>query len=419
MASDLIANRPALFKLGMLALLLGQMSVYYDTSPKTIPHINTYLLVNLVLVVAVLIPWERAASLIWLAAWPIGALMRLDWATRPTNSDVFWATSQGVDFLLRGLNPYTQTYTWVYEHQPGISNYPAYSYFPGGLFAETPFYLLGNVRLGLALADVGTALLIYLLARERLGMWPARLGAAFWLLFLPGFQVPLLLGVLDFFLLFWVALAVWLYTKGWAVGSALATAMVFSTKQYGFLFAIPWALLLLRPLVTGFLERRQAGGQGRNLLSTSRRLWLAPISGAAFAGLLVMPLFLLSPRAFWDATVVFHAKQLAVPALGTPQWNESLAGQLAGVGLVSPEVATPVASIVLAALLLGLMGVAAFKIKDAASALMWAALLSGVSFAANSGRVHFFYWRLTLLLFVLYFILSHAIPTPRKEVDST
>ena len=124
------------------------------------------------------------------------------------------------------------------------------------------------------------------------------------------------------------------------------------------------------------------------------------------AGLIVLPLALLSPRAFYDATVVFHAKQLAVPALGTPQWNESLAGQLAGVGLVEPDVASPVASIMLVALLLGLFVAAALKIRDAASALLWAALISGVSFAFNSGRVHFFYWRLTLLLFLLGFVMS-------------
>src|SRR5215212_2452899 len=223
------ADRPELLRLAVLVLLLGQMFVYYDTAQKTIPHINVYLLANLLLVLLALFPWRGAASLLWVLVWPLGALMRWDWATRPTNSDVFWATSQAVDFLLHGLNPYTQTYTWVYQHQPGISNYPSYSYFPGGMFAEVPFYILGNgnVRLGLAAADVATALLLYLLARPRLGVWPARTLAAFWLLFLPGFQVAMLLGVLDFFLLFWIALAVWLYSKGWLLGSAISAALAF------------------------------------------------------------------------------------------------------------------------------------------------------------------------------------------------
>ncbi len=77
---------------------------------------------------------------------------------------------------------------------PELCRYPSYSYFPGGLFSEVPFFLLGNVRLGLALYDMGTALLLYLISRRYVGEWPARAIAAFWLLFLPGFQVPLLLG---------------------------------------------------------------------------------------------------------------------------------------------------------------------------------------------------------------------------------
>jgi len=96
-----------------------------------------------------------------------------------------------VTFLLRAQNPYTHVPTLVYTYQPEAVNYPTYSYFPGALFAEVPFYLLGTVRLGLALAEKGTALLLYLFARPRLGVWPARCVAVFWLLFLRGFQVPL------------------------------------------------------------------------------------------------------------------------------------------------------------------------------------------------------------------------------------
>ncbi len=73
-------------------------------------------------------------------------------------------------FLLRAQNPYTHVPTLVYTYQPEAVNYPTYSYFPGALFAEVPFYLLGTVRLG---------------------VWPARCVAVFWLLFLRGFQVPL------------------------------------------------------------------------------------------------------------------------------------------------------------------------------------------------------------------------------------
>ncbi|MFL5733540.1 MAG: hypothetical protein ACJ78Q_10095, partial [Chloroflexia bacterium] len=323
-----------------------------------------------------------------------------------------------VDFLLRGLNPYTQQYTWVYEHQPGISNYPSYTYFPGGMFAEVPFYILGsgNVRLGLAVADIGTAVLIYLLARPRLGAWPARTVAAFWLLFLPGFQVALLLGVLDFFLLFWIALAVWLYTKGWLLGSALAAAMAFSTKQYGFLFAVPWGVLLLRPAVVSLADKWRAGERGFHIFSTiPRKMWIPPAAEAGFAALVVLPLAVLSPRAFTDATIGHFESKLPLAMLGTPQWNESLAAQMVALGWVRVEDAARIFSIVFPLLLVVLLGLAIVKTRDAASALMWSALLAGGVFFFNNLQVQFFYWRLVLLLFGLYYLMgTSAVTSPEN-----
>ncbi len=337
-------GRSELFRLVMLALCIGQMLVYYDTAAKAIPHINLYLLVNLALILLTLIPWERGTQFVWILVWPVGALMRWDWATRTTNSDVYWATSQGVHFLLHGMNPYTHVPTWVYDHQASAVNYPTYTYFPGSLFAEIPFYLLGNVRIGLALADLVTALLIYLIARQYLSVWPARSLAAFWLIFLPGFQVALLLAILDFFLFFWIALAVLLYTRGRFVASALATAMVMGTKQYGFIFAIPWGILLVWPLISALWERWRGGG-GRSLLAAlialPRRLWLPPVSGVLLTGLIIVPLALLSPQAFVDSTYFHHAHKLPRPMLGTPQWNESIAAQIVAMGNFSQERAKP------------------------------------------------------------------------------
>ncbi|MGI8688492.1 MAG: hypothetical protein ACR2M3_07915 [Thermomicrobiales bacterium] len=396
-----------LFRLVLLALLIGQMLVYYDTATKAIPHINIYLLVNLMLILLTLIPWERLTWLVWLLVWPAGAAMRWDWATRDTKSDVYWATSQGVSFLLHGMNPYTHVPTWVYEHQAGVANYPTYTYFPGSLFAEIPFYLLGNVRIGLALADLATALLIYLLARQSLGVWPARSLTAFWLLFLPGFQIALVLGILDFFLVFWIALAVLLYARGRIVGSALATAMVMGTKQYGFIFAIPWGILLVRPLVIALWERWHAGEHNRRAVrAIPRRFWLPPIAGAALTTLVIVPLALLSPQAFIDATFLHHARKVPSAMLGTPQWNESIAAQIVALGGVAPERAKPFASVALALSVVIVVGFAVVQVRDMASALQWSAILGGVFFAFSGGDVQFFYWRLPLFLFLLYAIVA-------------
>src|SRR5690242_216830 len=80
-----------LFRLVLLALLIGQMFVYYDTAPKTIPHITEYLLGNLALIILTLIPWAPLTRVFWWLLWPVGALLRLDWATRDKASDVYWA----------------------------------------------------------------------------------------------------------------------------------------------------------------------------------------------------------------------------------------------------------------------------------------------------------------------------------------
>ncbi len=69
------------FRFVVLALLIGQMLIYYDAATKAIPHINLYLLVNLVLILLTLIPWPAVTRLVWLLVWPAGALMRWDWAT--------------------------------------------------------------------------------------------------------------------------------------------------------------------------------------------------------------------------------------------------------------------------------------------------------------------------------------------------
>jgi hypothetical protein len=408
-----------LFRLVLLALLIGQMFVYYDTAPKTIPHITEYLLVNLALIVLTLIPWARLTQIVWWLLWPVGALLRLDWATRGKGSDVYWATSQGVHFLLHGMNPYTHVPTWVYDHQATVGTYPTYSYFPGSLFPQIPFYLLGNVRLGLALADIGTAILLYLIARPRLGIWPARAVAAFWLIFVPGFQVALLLSILDFYLLFWIALVVWCYLRGNRVASALAAGMAIATKQYGFLFGIPWLLLLARPLLDVLIARWREVTRGRGLIADlPRRLWSPPAACIGLAALIVSPFAALSPQAFVDATYFHHANKLPRPMLGTPQWNQSLPAQFVSLGWFSLDRAKTVATLALAVAVVAVLIAAVFKVRDVASALRYAALLAGAFFAFSGGDVQFFYWRVPLFLLLLAFVVGWTNHENRGDAES-
>jgi hypothetical protein len=274
------------------------------------------------------------------------------------------------------------------------------------------------VRIGLALADLATALLIYLLARPYLGLWPARSLTAFWLLFMPGFQVALQLAILDFFLVFWIALAVLLYTRGRIVGSALATAMVMATKQYGFIFAIPWGILLVWPLVEHLWAWWRAGVHNWGAVrAIPHRLWLPPVAGVILTALVIAPLALLSPQAFIDSTFFHHAHKVPSAMLGTPQWNESIAAQIVALGGVSPDRAKPFASVTLALSMLIVVGFAVVKVRDMASALQWSAALGGVFFAFSGGDVQFFYWRLPLFLFLLYVIVAWS-PTPVTLLSS-
>lgn len=409
-------TRVELFRLVLLALLVGQMFVHFDTYPNVFVHINLYLLVNLALIVLAIVPWRRAPDLLWLLAWPLGALMRWDWATRFTRSDVYWATTQAVQFLLHGQNPYTHVPTLVYQYQPNAGNYPTYSYFPGALLAEIPFYLLGNVRIGLALAELGTALLLYLFARPRMGVWPARCIVAIWLLFLRGFQIPLRLGIIDSLLLFWIVLAVYLYGRGKVVGSALAAAMVVATKQYGIIFALPWGILLLRPLATQIWERRRSRARGdAPFAGIPRHVWLPPVAGALLAAAVILPLASLSPNAFLDATILNHSRETPRPMLGTPQWNESIAAQLVALGWLGLDAATAVARIVSVTVLLWAAGMAVIRVRDLVSALRWSAVLGVGAFAFSGAEVQFFYWRLPVLLFALYTIARWAEDAPDED----
>ena len=392
------------------------MFVHYDARPNVFMHINLYLLVNLLLIVLAILPWRHAPTLLWALAWPLGALMRGDWATRFTRSDVYWATTQAVTFLLHGQNPYTHVPTLVYKYQPEAANYPTYSYFPGALFAELPFYLLGNVRLGLVLAEMGTALLLYLFARPRIGVWPARCVAAFWLLFLRGFQIPLRLGIIDSLLLFWIVFAVYLYGKGKVVGSALATAMVVATKQYGVVFALPWGILLLQPLVAYLRTRRYGDARGRAIFAgIPREMWLPPVAGALLTAAVILPLASLSPNAFLDATILNHGRETPRPMLGTPQWNESIAAQLVALGWLGLGAATAVARAASVIALLWAVTMVVVRTRDVASALRWSAVLGVALFAFSGAEVQFFYWRLPVLLFALYTISRWSEDAPDEH----
>jgi hypothetical protein len=107
-----------------------------------------------------------------------------------------------------------------------------------------------------------------------------------------------------------------------------------------------------------------------------------------------------------------------MPMLGTPQWNQSILAQLVALNWLRVEDAARLGTVIFALLAVVLFALAAVKIRSATDALQWSALLSGVLFALNSGDVQFFYWRMVLLLFLLYFIMSQPTTQPASPTST-
>lgn len=150
------------------------------------------------------------------------------WGSPNPKIDVFDILKFGAQGLLRGINPYSNTYTPMYD---GIApNY--YSYPPGSLLLSLPSVLVSNdPRYALIIAEIIVALLIYKLVKNKQNKY------VYSLIFLynplsqtvleESFTEPLLLALL--------AVAMWFILKRKVVFSAVIFGLLLGTKQYSFL----------------------------------------------------------------------------------------------------------------------------------------------------------------------------------------
>jgi hypothetical protein len=148
-------------------------------------------------------------------------------------------------------------------------------------------------------------------------------------------------------------------------------------------------------------------------------VWLPPVACVGFAALIVLPFAALSPQAFVDATYFHHANKMPRPMLGTPQWNQSFPAQLVSLGWFSLEHAKTIATVSLIVTVLAVLVVAVVKVRDAAAALRYAALLAGVFFAFSGGDVQFFYWRVPLLLILLALLVGWTGDFRHRDTEGT
>jgi hypothetical protein len=214
--------------------------------------------------------------------------------------DVFTLTNQASGFLLGGHNPYTQTYTDLYN---GLYDYPpGPNYWPAYYLWSAVFRAAGDIRLGAVVADgVVAVCLPRVLASLNIDKALGRWAVLAWLAF------PVSLYVLEQawiepVLAMLMLLVLWAFTsKRWLVaGVLLGIAAAF--KQY-------------MPLVTLFtliVAWRNTGRQ--NILQTV--LW----AGGTFA-VIMLPFIVAAPQAFFDQTLTtYFTRAPRLDGLSVPAW---------------------------------------------------------------------------------------------------
>jgi hypothetical protein len=158
--------------------------------------------------------------------------------------DVFTLDTQAADFLLKGLNPYSQHYPDIYN---GAYDYaPGYTYWPAVLYWQTlSREVFGDIRYGYIIADVITVFSIRsIIADLKWSESIKNLISLLWFIFPVSFfvldeswvDVPLVACAAVF-----LALAV---KRRWLT-AGIFLGLFCSVKQYAFIFAIYSALFVL------------------------------------------------------------------------------------------------------------------------------------------------------------------------------
>jgi hypothetical protein len=158
--------------------------------------------------------------------------------------DVFTLDTQASDYLLKGLNPYSQHYPDIYN---GAYDYaPGYTYWPAVLYWQTlSRQFFGDIRYGYVIADALTVFSIRSIIADL--KWSENIKKLIPLLWL-GFPVSFFVldeSWVDVPLVACAALFLALAVKRrwWSAGIFLG--LFCSVKQYAFIFAIYSALFVL------------------------------------------------------------------------------------------------------------------------------------------------------------------------------
>jgi hypothetical protein len=224
--------------------------------------------------------------------------------------DVFINNSAGIDFFLKGENPYNQTYVDIYKG--AIPDKPGFLYPPGIIFWLAPFQmLLGDHRYGYAMALLIMAVLLYRIVKRRAKTQSTLLMA--WMIPLLWLSFPVTYFVLEqswldtLILLFVLMLIECFENKKW-IQAALLIGFIATIKQHTFIISI-FALFQLWQLA-GFSWTIRAVG----IATATFLIILVPFVATGWTG-------------FWEMTLTpIHTPGYRLNSLGMTdymvrEWN--------------------------------------------------------------------------------------------------
>lgn len=374
-------DRLPLFRAALIGTVLIQANVFNGLAPRSDQSISIMIFAGLLLaLVAIVLRGPAITALLLALSVLAGVALRVYWATTPTESDVYWATMQACEFLLRGINPYTARFSWV-----GIQpNYDWFGYYPAIILSQLPFYLLGDVRWSLVVCDLVTIGLVFLLARRWIGLDVAAAVATFLLLYMPLSEFTIAQGIVDPIMLFWIVLSLYLLATNHWTGAALATGLAVASKQYAALYALAALAYLLSQR-----QRRAA-------------LLIAVVPAA-----IVAPFFALAPGPFMYDTLWLHMRLPPIAVLWDSIWNLSLTSQIVGLfgwtEQYSKLVVKPIAGRIMAAAI-GLVALANLWRPSWERVIGASVMLLALTFALNGNVTQFFYWRNVIVLGLLWML---------------
>ena len=207
----------------------------------------------------------------------------------PPQSDVYYYLAQATSVFLSGGNPYVHTYTGIPTNllTPGAAQ--IFAYLPMSFLYLVPFFLAGDVRLGMVAADliIGTCLFLYG------GRW--RFGAALVYLFLP-FTILFSTVYLNTTAIAMAFIALFLLAESRGRGrlGAVLLGLAIATVQF--------AWLMLPGLLVYYYRTRR---------------WLEPLIVLATAAVIMLPFLAFSGSSFLGETLTFQFGRPVIPIFVT------------------------------------------------------------------------------------------------------